>query len=339
MQKKLFIGIDFSKSTFDVSVLEHIGTNDVLHRAFENDVTGYKSLLKWLSKQSKIKRCHWLFCGERTGLYSRGLSHFLVKKGLTMWLESPLQIKCSQGISRGKSDRMDSLRIAQYSIRHIDRLTLYKPADKEVEALRLLFCYRSRLVKVKVALEVAANEIRGVISRDQTSRLIFEDSKRESQRIKKRIKALEEKMHKIIMNSELKRNYLLIISIKGVGMMTTVAMIVQTNNFESFESARQLASYCGCAPFPNESGTINKGNRISHLANKELKVLLTQCARSAARFDTELQNYYLRKKTEGKKERVVINNIRNKLIQRIFAIMKSGIPYTENYINPFEDAA
>jgi transposase len=339
MQKKLFIGIDFSKSTFDVSVLEHIGANDVLHHIFENNTAGYKRLLKWLSKQSKIKRSDWLFCGEHTGLYSRGLSNFLAKKDLTMWLENPLQIKYSQGISRGKSDRMDSLRIARYSIRHIDRLTVYKPASKEIEALRLLFSYRDRLVKVKVALEVSAKEIRGVISRDQTSRLIFEDSNREVERIVKRIKAMEEEMHKVIINSELKRNYLLMMSIKGVGMITTVAMIVRTNNFESFESARQLASYCGCAPFPNESGTINNGSRISHLANKELKVLLTQCARSAARFDYELQKYYHRKKAEGKKEKVVINNIRNKLIQRIFAIIRSGIPYTENYINPFEDAA
>ena len=53
----------------------------------------------------------------------------------------------------------------------------------------------------------------------------------------------------------------------------------------------------------------------------------------------EPQNYYLRKKTEGKKERVVINNIRNKLIHRIFAVIKGGIPYKKNYSNPFEDAA
>ena len=339
MQKKLFIGIDFSKNKFDVSLLEHIYANVASQATFENDEKGYKSLLKWLSKQSKVKRCDWLFCGEQTGLYSRGLSNFLVKKNLTLWLESPLQIKRSLGISRGKNDRMDSFRIAQYSIRYIDKLVVYKPASKEVEALSLLFSYRSRLVKVKVALEVSAKEMRRVICRDETSRLIFEDSNREIERIKKRIKTLEEKMHKTIMNSELKRNYLLICSIKGVGMMTAVALIVQTKNFESFENARQLASYCGCAPFPNESGTMDKGSRISQLANKELKVLLTQCARSAARFNAELQNYYLRKKAEGKKEKVVINNIRNKLIQRIFAIIKSGIPYTENYTNPLENAA
>jgi len=256
-----------------------------------------------------------------------------------MWLENPLQIKSCLGIKRGKSDRLDSLCIAQYSIRFIDKLVVYKPDSKEIDALRQLFSFRSRQVKMRVALEISANETRRVISRDQTSRYVFEESQREIERLNKRIATIEKKMYETIMNSELKRNYQLICSIKGVGMMTAIDIIIHTNNFVSFENARQLACYCGCAPFPNESGTINKGSHISRLANSDLKVLLTQCARSAAQFNPELRAYYLRKKAEGKTDKVVINNIRNKLIHRIFAIIKSGIPYMANYSNPFENVA
>jgi transposase len=83
------------------------------------------------------------------------------------------------------------------------------------------------------------------------------------------------------MNSSLKENYLLITSVKGVRIHTAVMLLIHTNNFSGFENARQIASYCGCAPFPNESGILNKGSHISHLANKDLKVLLSQCAASA----------------------------------------------------------
>ena len=339
MKKFLFIGIDFSKSKFDVTLLETIEQTSFVQEWFENDSKGYKTFLKRVSKQSKIKRETWLFCGEHTGLYSRGLSEFLTKKGLFVWLENPLQIKCSWGIKRAKNDIIDSIEIARYALRFQDKATAYKPVDKKTDSLRLLFSYRERLVKIKVALEVSANEMRRVINRDETARGIFEDSNREIERLKNKIETIEKKMHKIIMDSEMRENYLLMVSIKGVGMLTAVSLLVRTNNFVSFENARQLACYCGCAPFGNQSGTVDKGNHISRLANKDLKVLLTLCARSAALHNKELSAYYRRKIAGGKKDRVVINNIRNKLIQRIFAVVKHKTPYRQNYLDSWEKCA
>jgi transposase len=135
MKKFLFIGIDFSKSKFDVSVLENIEQKSFAQETFDNSETGYKSFLKWLSKQSKIKRDAWLFCGEHTGIYSRNLSNFLAKQDLFIWLENPLEIKRRSGIKRTKTDRYDSLVIAQYACRHVDKAKAYKPSVKEIESL------------------------------------------------------------------------------------------------------------------------------------------------------------------------------------------------------------
>jgi transposase len=339
MKRFLFIGIDFSKSKFDVSIIESAEQKDYAQATFENEEKGYSEFLKWVAKRSKIKRDDWRFCGEHTGLYSLGLSNFLAKKHLFIWLENPLQIKRCSGIKRAKNDLFDSLNIAQYACRHIDKAIAYKPAEKEVEALQLLVSYRSRLVKIKVSLEVAANEMRRVIKRNTTAGFVYQSSMRDIERVKKQINGIEQKIHDTIMNSSLKENYLLINSIKGVGMQTAVMLIIHTNNFTGFESARQIASYCGCAPFPNQSGTIDKGNHISRLANKELKVLLTQCAVSAMQYNKEIAAYARRKIAEGKLKRVVINNVRNKLIQRIFAVVTSKMPYYEDYLNPLENCA
>ncbi|MDR2928599.1 MAG: transposase [Cytophagaceae bacterium] len=162
---------------------------------------------------------------------------------------------------------------------------------------------------------------------------------RDIERIKKQIEGIEKKMHDTVMNSSLKENYLLINSIKGAGIQTAVMMIIHTNNFAGFENARQIASYCGCAPFPNQSGTVDKGNHISRLANKELKVLLSQCAISAIQHNREIATYAGRKRAEGKSKRVIINNVRNRLIQRIFAVVTSKIPCREDYLNPFAQCA
>ena len=341
MKKYLFIGIDFSKRKFDVTLLEHIEQQNFVQATFENESKGFNDFLKWISKQSKVSKEGWLFCGEHTGLYSRALSEYLVKKKLFIWLENPLQIKCSWGIKRAKTDRIDSLEIARYALRFQDKAVAHKPADKEIESLRLLLGYRGRLVKNKVSLDVAAKETRRVINRDPTSRFVFENSQRDIERIKKEIDVIEAKMHETITSSnQLKQNYLLVVSIKGVGMITAITLIVHTGNFSAFQTARQLACYCGVVPFEKSSGTsINGGNHISRLANKDIKVLLTQCARCAVQYDKELAAYYARKMTQGKKDRVVINNVRNKLIHRIFAVVTNKIPYRENYLNTLADCA
>lgn len=98
-------------------------------------------------------------------------------------------------------------------------------------------------------------------------------------------------------------------------------------------TSRQLACYCGCAPFEHRSGTSVRGKtRISNMANKNLKKLLTLCARSLLRTKTELADYYNRKLAEGKNKMSIINALRNKLIQRICAVIDRQTPYIPDLI-------
>jgi len=58
------------------------------------------------------------------------------------WLENPT----SSGITRGKNDRVDAQRIAEYAMRFADRLRACKPAEdlkrlKQLEAERTLISY------------------------------------------------------------------------------------------------------------------------------------------------------------------------------------------------------
>ncbi len=240
MKKFLFIGIDFSKSKFDVSVLSDLEQTSFAQEIFLNTETGYKSFLKWVSKQSKIKHEDWRFCGKHTGIYSRNLSNFLAKKNLFIWLENPLQIKRCSGIKRTKTDRYDSMMIAQYACRYIDKAVGYKLVEKEIENLQLLVAYRRRLIKSKVTIEVGANEMRSVIKRDEIARLIYEKSQLEVKHIKNQIKDIERKMHETIMNSILKENYRLINSIKGIGMQTAVMLVFTQIIFRGFKQLVKL---------------------------------------------------------------------------------------------------
>lgn len=136
-------------------------------------------------------------------------------------------------------------------------------------------------------------------------------------------------MKEIIQASEeLKVNYQLVTSIKGIALINAVALMIHTDNFTRFQNCRQLACYAGVVPFEKTSGSsIKSGSHISHLANIQIKTLLTQAARSAVLYNPELRQYYERKIKEGKLEQVVINNVRNKLLHRIFAIVQNKQTY------------
>jgi transposase len=89
-----------------------------------------------------------------------------------------------------------------------------------------------------------------------------------------------------------------------------------------------LASYAGVAPFPYTSGISIKGKtKVSSLANMRLKSLLSACAVSAIRYDPEMRIYYKRRTATGKHKMNIINAVRNKLLARVFAVVRRGTPY------------
>ena len=66
------------------------------------------------------------------------------------------------------------------------------------------------------------------------------------------------------------------------------------------------------------------------MANKSMKKLLHLAALSAINYYPEFKEYYQRKVNEGKNKMLVLNNIRNKLIIRVAAVIKNNQPYKIN---------
>ena len=120
---QVFLGIDISKSWFDLSIWIPVQPL-LLHRRFSNDRQGCKQAWKYLQKHIDLPEDQWLFCMEATGLYTRPLVHYLMAKSLAVWVASSLDIKRSTGLIRGKNDKIDAQRIAQYAATHQQRCRL-----------------------------------------------------------------------------------------------------------------------------------------------------------------------------------------------------------------------
>ena len=115
-------------------------------------------------------------------------------------------------------------------------------------------------------------------------------------------------------------------------MQVAIEVIITTNEFKNFETAKQFACYSGVVSLEYSSGTSVRGKtRVSRMAKISVKTVLHMAALSAVSMKGELQDYFIRKVSEGKNKMSVINAIRNKLILRIFACIKNNRPYEKIY--------
>jgi len=332
MEKTVFIGIDFSKKTLDVTYFIVGAMHDYKHMQFSNSEQGCLDLITWIKEQHSITS-RWLICGEYTGIYSMTAAMVFNDKDLDIWLENPNQIKLSSGMSREKNDKIDSYQIALYAARFMDRVKLYKPQSKVLLQVRELVRFKDRLTKVKTQLGVAAGELKSVRKDWKETEYICDSSKLLIDQINTQISDTEKEMLQLLnTDPELKQMYKLINSVVGVGMQTAIYLLIHTWGFKAFEDPRQLACYCGIVPFAKRSETSLKGRpHVSHMANKKLKTLLHMCALNAVKYDPYLKLYYQRKVEEGKHKMNVLNNVRNKLIHRICAVITSGLEYDKDY--------
>lgn len=325
MKYKWFVGIDISKCTLDVTLYSTKDYKKSKHIKVVNNTKGFSEILRWLKKM-QINVNATLFCMEHTGIYGLDLFVFMEDKKTAYSVVSPLEIKRSIGLVRGKNDKVDSQQIARYCYLHAKELKLSKLPSKSLQDLKLLLNERARIVKMQTIEKQTMNEFKKISSDSTVKRL-----KKRFILFKEQIDEIETEMKQIIKgNDELKKNHDLATSVIGIGLVNSVIFMVYSNNFEGFTDGRKYACYGGIAPFENSSGTSLKGKtKVSHLANKRIKTNLTQGAKSAIQHDPEIRLYYERKAKEGKEHGVVMNAVKFKLILRVFAVVKRGTPYVK----------
>ena len=326
MKKQDFIlGVDVSRNTLDIHCAE---INE--HIQIQNGTEGFKLLAKWC-KDFKINLAKSIVAMEFTGGYEYKLIQFCQVKNIPFIRIPGLAIKRSLGIIRGKNDKVDSKRIAQYVSEKRHSLQPSKPLDKRIIALKELLSFRKRCVRDKAGCQATIKERKHIypdIKRD----IIIKESENKIKLNASIIENVEKGIMDIIEeNEDFKRNYDLITSIKGIGKVNSWMTIAYTENFTCFPDGRTYAVYVGVIPFDHSSGISTRGKkRVSKLANKELKSELTQAAKSAIQWDKELREYAERK-LKQKEWGKVVNIVKFKLILRMFAVVKRGSKYVENY--------
>ena len=323
----VILGLDVSKLTLDISSSE---LN--LHIKFDNCSAGFKVFQKWC-KTNEIDLQDTLIVMEYTGGYEYRFIQFCEAFSIAYCRVPGLEIKNSMGMIRGKSDAADSYRISKYGNEKIKELRPSKPLDKNILLLKQLLSFRKRLVRENAGLKSTLSERRHMYDVKTTDTILSIVNKKVKSN-NQYVTQVEKDIAEVIQSNEaMLLNYRIITSIKGVGKINAWMTIAYTENFTSFPDARTYAVYVGVLPFGHTSGTSIKGRtKVSHLANKELKQELNQAAKTAIIHDPEIRAYAERK-LKNKCYPLVLNNVKFKLILRMFSLVKRGAMYVENYRN------
>jgi len=310
-----YFGIDISKDFLDV--YSYRGC----HYQFKNNTSVFRKFLKYLNTSS-----HCVM--EATGYYHIRLAYFLLENSIAVSVENPLRIKrfIQMKLSKIKTDKSDAKQIYEYALHVSPKLWKGESKNQQecLQLLRLLSVYSKQSTQLK-------NKIHGEFTLGKPSKDVVKSLERHLKTLKKEIFKLEEVLLEKV-KSEHQNSLILLKSIPGIGKKTAVALLVFTDGFKRFESAKELCSYSGLTPIIRESGSSVKGRpRISKMGNTKLRNLLFLCSFNACKYNRACKALFDRIVAKGKSKKLALIAVCNKLLRQAFGVIKSGIPYDENY--------
>ncbi|MDQ3101008.1 MAG: transposase, partial [Bacteroidota bacterium] len=250
-----------------------------------------------------------LFCLEPTGHYFFAALDVLVALKIPIWAAHPFHIKQTSSDKRGKCDELDAIRIAQYAYRYQDQARLFTTDQIKLTGLKQLIMKREQLLRRTF---------------DSVDRAVNKTLDKQLARVDKMIEEW------LDTQPDFQEQYDLICSIPGVGKVLATNLLAVTDGFTRFTDPKALACHCGVAPFEHTSGTTIKARaRTSPRSNSTLRSLLHMASLGAIRHDPGLKAYYERKVAQGKAKMSVLNAVRGKLIDRVFAVLKRKEAYSK----------
>jgi len=327
---KNFIGIDVSKKTFDAALIKNFNRQIIIHAQFENTQQGLEAFTKWLKAQGVSMDDSTVVCMEHTGIYNYPILQYLLNTQMLVWLEMAPQIKQSLGIQRGKTDKLDAIRIARYAYKEREDMKVWKPVSSIINSLKLLVAQRDRIISSLTRLTVPVEELKSVGQAKEAQ--VLEKLQRSAVRqLGKALKKIEEQIKlKLKEDEELYKLYQYADSVTGIGEVIATKLVIYTHGFTRLTDYKKMATYCGVAPFKHSSGTsVRKPDRTHHMANMDLKSTLSMGAKSAINYDPEIKLYAQRKTAEGKSYAWIKTAVSNKLLKRVLSCVNNQRMYVK----------
>jgi transposase len=324
-----FVGLDLASEHFHAAIGVAPWRLVVAAHAFPNTSEGFDTFLAWLHAHHCTPR-NAVLCMEATGVYGEALAYFLAAKDFRVAVEPPLRVKRAFQPYGPKTDPVDSQQIAEYACRYADQLAYWQPRPDVLEQLHILLSTREQLVKQRTAHKnslaaLTRKPIRTPVAEGAHQHLVAT--------LATQIKAVEQEIQRLFKQEPpFDARLGLLLTIPGVGVLLAAHFLVVTQCGAAPRSANQLAAHTGIAPLLHQSGKSVRGRTTSrHFGPAAMRKLLHLAARSVCTHNAQFRTYYERKVREGKPKRLVLNNVANKLLKVMCAVLEAQTPYDPNH--------
>lgn len=329
----VYVGIDPAAESFTATLCLGPQRFQSAAQPFANTGEGIAAFAPRLEAQLEAqgaRAAHSLIGIENTGVYSEVLCYALHERGYRLSLLDPAKIWKAFPKGQAKSDALDSRKVAEYAWRYADSLTLWQPQPVILEQVRVILSTREQLVEQKIATQNARHALARKVIQTPAANQALETT---LAHLQAQIQRLEAELKRLIRSHPtLLHGVNLLLSAPGVGWLLAAHFLVLSEGFTRIPRYRSLAQYLGISPNEHTSGTsVRKRGRSRRYGPSMIRKLLHLAARSLSTHEASARQYFQEKTAQGKEKRLVLNNIANKLVKRLCAMLRDGTPYMRDH--------
>jgi transposase len=321
MNRQFTLGVDLAKDSFVVTLLDPQGNTLLPVKTFDNNAQGCFELLAAIPQPQ-----HTRVILESTGVYGKLFVKTLSASTLELFELNPLVIKrLSSSMVQTKTDQADAVRIARVgkllAESQPEILGKYRVEhDPDRENLALWVTEYKRLSEASARLKQQIKSL--AYHAAPRVGVILERRERELEQIKEQLKTTKQEIEALLRDKADEPAQCLM-SITGVGTLTTATALVSIQNIHRFSSADSLKAYWGVYPRRRQSGKCEGRSRMANHGNKLMRHMLWNAAKSAARHNPICRELFERMIAKGKSAPAAYGAVARKLVQIIYGVMKT----------------
>lgn len=318
---ELVVAFGMMDENFDAKILSNT--------QFKNNPVGFKKLLAW-SKKLNAGNTEVVYVIEATGVYHEQASLYLHGQSCKIVVMLPNRANAFMKTLSVKTvnDKVSAQVLARMGLEK--KFDTWQPPQKIYNELRQLTRERDQLIGEQTQIK---NQLHAEKSGAWPNK---QSIKRMQQRIRflsKQMEEIEKEIKTIVeQDSWLKEKIKKICTIKGVGLITAVTVIAETNGFNLIRNKKQLVSYAGLDVITKDSGiSVKSKPRISKRGNKFLRKCLHYPSLAAIRSTNTMKALFKRLVSKhGIKMKGVVA-VQRKLLELIYVLWKKDEPFDPVY--------
>lgn len=320
-QKELVVTFGFLSEDFSIDLSAY--------KVFRNTDNGIRLLIEWVNKL-KNPNAETRYVMEATGVYHQKFAYYLEETKCSVSIVLPNKISNYMRTLDIKTitDKSCSQAIAQFGLER--KLEDWKKPENAYKMLQQLTRERDQIVLersiIKNQIHAESSEAEPLLKSLERMQVRVKFLNSQEKEIKDDIAAI------VAQNPKIKQIVERITTIPGIGDLTAVIVLAETNGFELIRNKKQLASYAGLDVKEKQSGTSVRGKpRISKKGNRNLRKSLHLPALTAVKWDDYFKDTYAGLVSKHGIKMKALVAVQRKLLELMYILYKNKTTYDKEY--------